>query len=129
MILYHEDAERKYIEIKVSGHVTKEDFAEAVEKIKPRMMHWRNIRILEIVENLEGIDGEALIQDLRFAMKNLGLFKHFEKCAVVADEKWLRALSRAADPLLRAEVRAFRPDQLAEAREWLLAGDSPVALH
>ncbi|MBX3016344.1 MAG: STAS/SEC14 domain-containing protein [Bdellovibrionaceae bacterium] len=129
MILYHEDAERKYIEIKVSGHVTKEDFAEAVEKIKPRMMHWRNIRILEIVENLEGVDGEALIQDLRFAMKNLGLFKHFEKCAVVADEKWLRALSRAADPLLRAEVRAFRPDQLAEAREWLLAGDSPVALH
>lgn len=129
MIHYQEDADRKYIEIKVSGQITKEEFTAALDKIKPRLLHWQNIRILEIVENLEGIDGEALIQDIRFAMKNIGLFKHFEKCAVVADEKWLRALTRAADPLMRAEVRAYRPDQVEEARAWLLAGDPPAVLH
>lgn len=129
MILYTEDAERNYIEIKVSGQVTKEEFLETLEKIKPRMMHWQNIRILEVVENLEGVDGEAFIQDIRFAMKNIGLFRHFEKCAVVADEKWLRALTRAADPLMRAEVRAYRPDQIEEARAWLLAQETSDVLH
>lgn len=129
MIIYKEDAERNYIEIRVSGQVTKEDFLETLEKIKPRMMHWKNIRILEIVENLDGIDGEALLQDIRFAMKNIGLLKHFEKAAVVADEKWLRALTRAADPLMRAEVRAYTPEQVEEARAWLLAPEPPAVLH
>lgn len=120
MISYREDESKKFIEFKVSGQVTKENMDKLEAKLQPRMDKWDGIRMVEIIDNLEGAELQALLKDMVFGLKNWGNFNKVEKCAVVADEKWIRTIASAIDPLFKPKIRTFYTTQLEEARDWVL---------
>ena len=120
MISYREDEEKKFIEFKVSGKVTKENFEAFEHKIQPRMDKWDGIRMVEIIENLESAELQVLIKDTVFGLKNWSNFNKVEKCAVVADQKWIRTIADSIDPLFKPKIKTFYTTQLEEARDWVL---------
>jgi hypothetical protein len=120
MLSYREDHEQKFIEFKVSGKVTREEFEAFTQKIQPRLEKWKGIRLVEVIENLDGVEISALMKDIQFGLKNWSLFNRLEKCAVVADKKWVRTLAESVDPLFKPEIKVFQPAQIEEARDWVL---------
>lgn len=120
MLSYREDPTQKFIEFKVSGKVTREEFEAFAKKIQPRLEKWKGIRLVEVIENLDGVEIMAVMKDIQFGLKNWGLFNRLEKCAVVADQKWVRGIAEAIDPLFKPEIKVFQPTQIEEARDWVL---------
>lgn len=120
MLTYKEDPSQNFIEFKVSGKVTREEFDDFAKKIQPRLENWKSIRLIEVIEDLDGVEVSALMKDLQFGLKNWGLFNRLQKCAVVADKKWIRTLADAVDPLFKPEIKVFQPGQIEDARSWVL---------
>lgn len=120
MLSFREDEAQKLIEFKVSGRFTKENFEEFERKIQPRIDKWSGIRLVEVIENLEGVEMQAFLKDMVFGIKNWKNFNKVEKCAVVADAKWIRNIADGVDPLLKPQIKTFLPTQLEEARDWVL---------
>lgn len=120
MISYNENEAQKLIEITVSGNVTKRDFENVLMKMEPRIEQWNEIRLIETIDHFESMDFEAFIEDMKFGFKHLKDMKNFKKCAVVADEKWIRAITKTMDPLFDAELKGFDRAHHGDAREWVL---------
>jgi len=50
----------------------------------------------------------------------LGLIGRFDRCAVLADQEWIRAVGELEGKLIPGlEIRGFEPGQEAEAETWL----------
>lgn len=120
MIAYREDTTKNFIEFKVSGKVTNENFENFESKIQPRMNKWKDIRLVEVIENLEGAEMKAFMKNMVFGFKNWGNFNKVEKCAVVSDSKWIRSFASGINPLFKPQIRTFLPTQIEEARDWVL---------
>jgi hypothetical protein len=120
MIEYSEKPEQQYIEFSIEGKITKKDFEDLAKKIEPRLSEWKNIRLLEHVKSFEGMEPAALWADLKLGVRILGDLKHVTRCAVVADQKWMKYGVKVADLVLPGEVRLFSSAHISEARDWLL---------
>lgn len=54
----------------------------------------------------------------------LGLIGRFDRCAVLADQEWIRAVGELEGKLMPGlEIRGFAPEQEAEAEAWLAEGN------
>lgn len=75
------------------------------------------LRLLAIYGDvdLRAMEPAALWEDL----KNVPVIRHVERCAIVADQEWVRRVSTVAAPFVPGELRTFAPDELAAARAWI----------
>ena len=105
-----------YLELAVSGHITREEIDRVWARLKPDMPAGARVRLLETIGDLDGIDISAMIEDLKLG---LPMLDRIERAAIVADQKWIGSLSRIADHFVSAEVRTFELADLASARAWL----------
>lgn len=65
--------------------------------------------------DLRRIEPRAFWEDL----KNVKLIPRIDRCAIVADQAWLRRISDALGPLLPCELRTFDLASQTEALAWL----------
>ena len=89
----------------------------------------------ELVSKTEGIEnGRMLYRVVDFKLPTLGaiaiefsrlpsmfgLIKKFDRCAVLADQEWLKTASEIEGALIPGlEIKAFDPDEEAAAEAWL----------
>jgi len=106
------------IELQIDGAVSEKEFEEAVLQIQTAIKTHGKLRVLKQIGKLHlpPIPWSKMWEDLRFGMKHFGDFTHV---AVVAEQDWIRGWAKAWDPLLKMHVKAFKPDELAAARQWL----------
>lgn len=52
-------------------------------------------------------------------LKNVALLPRISRCAVVADQSWVRVLTDTVGRILPCEVKAFEREQEPEARRWV----------
>jgi hypothetical protein len=116
MIEYSEVPETNILEITVDGKVTREEFDEVAARMTAMIERHGEVRLLEVVRDIGGIEPSALWEDFKFGPKHL---KDISHTAVVGDQKWLEWATALVKPFLSAEVRFFRLDQIDEARRWL----------
>ncbi len=102
--------------VRVSGPISRADVVGAWEKVREATATGEKIKVLEIIESFSGISLEALVEDLKHG---LPMMERVSQAAVVTDEAWLRGMTDLADHFVGAEVRAFRMNQMDEARRWL----------
>jgi hypothetical protein len=121
---YSEDAGARSIELRVSGRVTQEDWDSVQPRFEAFMTAHGTIRLLEIVESLEGIDPKLIWEGVRFDMKAI---PRISRCAVVTDIGWMNPLVRTAGAMMPMRLRTFPLAELAAARAWLRDDDQHAA--
>jgi hypothetical protein len=116
MIDYKNNPNNNIVEILVEGKITEADFDQVVSQLEVDIAKHGKLRVLEEIRHFEGIDPLALWKDLRFGFSHLN---DFTDAALVADARWIRALTEAFNGVLPVHVKTFERSQIDEARQWL----------
>ncbi|MBO9498026.1 MAG: STAS/SEC14 domain-containing protein [Novosphingobium sp.] len=106
------------MEFHVSGKVTKDEIDATWTRLRADLPATGKIRVLEVIDHLEGIEPAAFWEDLR---QGLPMFGRIERAAVVSDRRWIEVLSRIGNVFSSGEIRTFEPGEIAAARAWLKA--------
>ncbi len=118
MIRYDTAQSSPVVEIEVSGRVTDHDLRRTIDRLRSDIELHGKTRVLEIVSGFTGIEPAAIWSDLTLAPP---LVRKISRAAVVADAGWLRGLTTLSSVFVKAEVKSFSPDRMAEARAWISA--------
>ncbi len=119
-VRYSEDPDAKAIEITVNGRVTRADWEEVAPRFEAFMNAHGTIRLIEVVEELDGFDTGMIWDGIKFDFKAV---PHISHCAVVTDIAWMSPLTRAVGAVMPMKMRVFPLAEVQEAREWLTAAD------
>lgn len=117
MLSYTEHDNAQAVEITIRGKVSTEEFDRLAEKLEAFIARHGQVRVLERITNFEGMDAAALWHDVKFSLRHL---KDFNRIAVVADPNVRNLWSSFVAPFITCEVEHFAPDQITEARDWLM---------
>jgi ribosome maturation factor RimP len=107
------------IGITIDGKIGIEDIDKITRQVEQQLETYDKLRAYVEVKHLGGIEIEALLKDLKFALKHIN---HFEKKAVVCDSRWLTQLANVSNKLFpMIEVKCFSWSEQDQAREWVKA--------
>ena len=93
-----------YIEVELSGKLTKEDYATFVPVVVMRDFH--------------GWTMGAMWEDTKFDWKHFG---DIEKLALVGDKKWEEGMATFCKPFTGAKIKYFDIAEIEAARSWIVA--------
>lgn len=117
MLAYTEHDNAQAVEIILSGRVSTEEFDRVAARIEAFIARHGQVRVLEVIKDFEGMDAGALWHDIKFSFRHL---KDFSRIAVVASPEIHNLWSSLVSPFITCEVEHFAPDQVEEARDWLM---------
>jgi hypothetical protein len=104
--------------LRISGILTRSEFGEEERALARHIDSGLNPRLLVILENFEGWEGGADWNDLDFYISH---GRKISKIAIVAERRWESlALAFAGAGVRRAPVKFFPPNELEQARSWLV---------
>jgi hypothetical protein len=115
-VRYTEYPAQKTVEFTVQGYVTRADYYEVLEPLQRFIDRHGRIRMIKVIESLDGFDPSVLLTGIRFDIRKI---RHISHLAVVSDLGWISPLVKAAGALVSTKVRMFQLDQLDEARAWV----------
>ncbi len=119
-VRYSEDPDTKSIEITVDGRVTRADWESIVPRFEAFMNAHETIRLIEVVEELDGFDASMVWEGIKFDFKAI---PHISHCAVVTDIAWMSPLTRAVGAVMPMKMRVFPLADVQKARDWLSSAD------
>ena len=117
MLSYVEHDNAQAVEIHLAGRVSTEEFDRVAEKMQAFIARHGQIRVLEHISDFEGMDAAALWHDIKFSLRHIN---DFSRIAIVCDPHVRTLWSSLVAPVISCEVEHFEPDQIAEARDWLM---------
>ncbi|HYJ58291.1 MAG TPA: STAS/SEC14 domain-containing protein [Methyloceanibacter sp.] len=117
MLSYKEYDNAQAVEIVLKGRVSTEEFDSVANRLEAFIARHGQVRVLEIVEDFEGMDATALWHDIKFSLRHL---KDFSRVAVVAHPDTHHLWSALAAPLMSCTVEHFAPGEEDAARDWLM---------
>ncbi|HUU25647.1 MAG TPA: STAS/SEC14 domain-containing protein [Methyloceanibacter sp.] len=117
MLSYTEHDNAQAVEISLSGRVSTAEFDRVAEQLEAFIARHGQVRVLEQIKDFEGMDAAALWHDVKFSFRHL---KDFSRIAVVANPDIHNLWSNLVSPFMQCEVEHFAPDQINEARDWLM---------
>jgi hypothetical protein len=117
MIDYKSEPGNPVIEVRASGKITNDELKACLDQVGPDLEAGKT-RVLEIIEHLTGMEAAAIATDFRQGMP---LAQKVTRVAVVADQSWVRGATHLGALFTRADLKVFKPEQLAEARSWIAA--------
>jgi hypothetical protein len=104
--------------LRISGILKRSEFAAEQSALVRKIDTGSKPRLLVILENFEGWERGADWNDLDFLISHGG---KISKIAIVAEPRWEPlALAFAGAGIRRAPVKFFPPNELEQARSWLL---------
>lgn len=115
-VQYFEDPEEGYVELTVSGRVTREDYDAVIDRMQRFIDEYGRMKLIEVIESLEGFDPSVIWPGIKFDFKNL---RHISHVAVVSDIGWIGPMSKAAGALISTKLRTYDRDELEAARAWI----------
>jgi hypothetical protein len=102
--------------VRVSGTVTKEEYARLRDLMKVEIEQHDKIRMLVQLDDWSGMEPRVFWEDLKFSLSHI---KSFEKFALVGDRQWQESWLKVMRPVIPGEQRHFEPDQIDDAWNWL----------
>jgi len=117
MLDYRENADAGVVEIAVEGRISREEFDEVAGKLENFIASHGKVRLLEVINDFEGIDASAFWDDLKFSLRHLN---DFSRCAIVTRARWIKSWSKLVGSMFHCELAHFEPDKIEEARAWLV---------
>jgi len=124
MLNYQESDNAKLVEITISGHVSTAEFDRIAKKLEAFIKRHGEVKVLEVIEDFDGMDARAFWHDIRFSLRHL---HDFGRCAVVCQAKLIDLWSELVAPFSSCEQRHFKPEEIEAARDWLREPDGSEA--
>lgn len=118
MITRIDRPESHTVELVIDGQISKKDYLETAEHLRDRAHDWGAVNLLEDIRNFEGIEAASFWENVQFGFRH---FREVDKAAIVTDKRWIRAVTKATDPLIHMDVQAFPREELENARAWVAA--------
>lgn len=122
--LYTEDETAPVVEIKVLGRVTENDMNQILPKLEAFIDKHGTIKMVEVIEKLDGFDPSTILDGLKFDAKHLSDISHV---AIVTDIPWVGFMTSVADVFMPVVVRRFDMNKIEEARDWVRTAERSVA--
>jgi hypothetical protein len=114
-----EDAHGRLLRIRVTGRLTKTDYAMFLPVVERLIRQHGKIRILLETHDFHGWTAGALWEDVKFDLKH---FNDIERLAIVGEKKWEHGMAVFCKPFTTATVRYFDQSKLLEADAWIREG-------
>lgn len=105
-----------HFEFTVKGTITKREIEDVWSRFAPDMPPDGKIKVLEIIEHIDGITPQALWEDLR---RGWPVMNRIGRAAIVADQRWVSALTNVAKLFMPAPMKVFASHDIDAARRWL----------
>jgi SpoIIAA-like len=103
----------------ITGTLKQSEFAATQKDLASKIDSGGKPRVLAIVESFQGWEQGADWNDLDFLVSHSG---EIARIAVVAEPQWkTHALAFAGAGVRRAPVKFFQPEELPQARMWIVA--------
>jgi hypothetical protein len=118
MIRYSTEPNSSVVELAVEGHITDAELKASIDRMRLDLEQNGKTRVLEIIARFTGMEPAALWTQLTQAWP---LAQKIERAAVVADQPWIRAMTSLGPLFTHAQVKAFAPDEIDQARAWIAA--------
>lgn len=107
------------VTLQAGGVLTKEDYEKVVPALEEKIERAGTLDALIDIEGVEKIEPGALLEDLRFDIRNRDSFR---RVAMVGGGKLGDVATRIAKPFFDGELRHFDAGEIASARQWLTEG-------
>jgi hypothetical protein len=111
--------------IEASGTVTHEDYQKLLIPAAETKMGEGPIKMLYVAgSDFAGYELEAMWEDAAFGFKH---WHEFKRIAMVTENTWLRAAVTMFSPFFPSEIRLFKLEELAAAKDWIIGKESGTA--
>ena len=111
--------------VRVAGKITGDDLASIMESLEVMLAVNERVHIFAETRAIDGIEIAGLAAHIARATPLLRKLGHFGRVAVVADQAWIRALTRLESALLpRISYKVFEPRERDAALAWV-KGSAP----
>ncbi len=108
------------VALRFTGRLSPEEVRKAFELIEQALALHERIHLFVEVDELAGIEWEAMTQELTRGLRLFGKLKRFGRVAIVSDQSWLRWLARTESALLPGiSYRTYRIAERDRARAWV----------
>jgi len=104
-----------------SDKVSGEDCHDVPAPTMNAGMEQGNVRLMYVLGDEADYKPGAVLADTKMLFKNL---KGWERVAVVSDADWLGNAVKAFGWLMPGEVQVFEPDDVRDAKQWLVGIDN-----
>lgn len=115
-LTYTEYPDDAIVEIRVEGHLTREDYDAVIEPLQDFIDAHGTIKLIEIIDSFTGFDPSTVWAGMKFDFRNI---RHVSHVAVVSDIGWMGPVAKAAGAVISSDVRTFDMDELDAARAWV----------
>ena len=110
------------IGLRASGKLTREDYREVLEPALQEAVDTGAARVVFVIESYEGLEGRALIEDLRTGLRvELHDRKQWKRLGVVTNQEWIGKAMHLFAWAMPGDLRVFELDELDEAKNWAAA--------
>ena len=111
----------------ISGRVTRADYLHVLlPPVRAAIANGEQIRVLVVIDHLEGLETGPLMEELRAAAKlGRGQRSLDARFAVVSDAAWVRRGVALIGGLIPGEARHFTDAHRADAEAWLAEANDP----
>jgi SpoIIAA-like len=123
VLSYKEYDNAQAVEIVLAGRVSTEEFDKIAHKLEAFITRYGRVRVLEVINDFEGMDAKALWHDIKFSVRHLN---DFSRVAIVANSSTHHIWSSLVSPFISCEVQHFVPGQEDAARDWLMWPEGAV---
>lgn len=120
----HHD-QNKFVEIALSGKVTRTDYEDFVPGFEQLLQDHGPLRMLVELRDFHGWTFGGLWEDIKFDVRH---FRSLERVAIVGEKRWHEAMALFCKPFTTAKVRYFESFEIPDARTWLTREREPDAL-
>ncbi|WP_242774624.1 STAS/SEC14 domain-containing protein [Sphingopyxis sp. YF1] len=106
--------------VRIAGKITGEDLRDIMDRLDVMMAVNSKVHVYAETSAIDGIEIAGLAAHIARATPLLGKLGHFGRVAVVADQAWIRILTRIESAILpHISYRVFEPGQRDAALAWV----------
>ena len=122
MLSYKEHDNAQAVEILLKGRVSTEEFDGVASKLEAVIERHSQVRVLEIIQDFEGMDAVAFWHDIKFSLRHLKGFSFGSVCPPDTHHLW----SSLVAPFMSCAVEHFAAGEEEAARDWLMWPEGAV---
>lgn len=102
-----------------TGHVTGKDLDAALDRLETMLTKPSKISFFIEMRAIEGMELSAMPHHMSRSFPLFGKLDRFERVAVVADQAWMRVLTRLESAMVpHVSYRVYEPEEREEALDW-----------
>ena len=117
------DSADDVIAVRVADRISGDELDTIMDRLDGAMARYDKVHVFVETRSIDGIEIAGLGAYMARAMPLLGKLGRFGRVAVVADQAWIRAVTRIESAVLpHISYRVFEPEERDAAFAWVTGG-------